>query len=183
MWAFILLLLPVQSQNFCSCFLGCNKSCKPSIKCQWNFHSFGQELQKSYFHITLFLLHNITVLLAKCNRLLNLWVLVLVDSKKGFWYKQLILFCKRASKQMLTSKERPFWIFLPILQWKTKNVSLTLNEPAEASRWFYKCETRMNTGYALNLYTAVCLNELHCQIMHYNSPLVTWNYNKRTWIC
>jgi len=89
-----------------------------------------------YFHIKLFLLHKITVLLAKQNRLLNLRVSVLVDSKKGFLYKQLILFCKGASKQMLNSKEWPFWIFLPILKWKTKNVSLTLSEPAEASRQF-----------------------------------------------
>jgi len=41
----------------------------------------------------------------------------------------------------------------------------------------------MNTSYALNLYTAVCLTDLHYSIMNYNSPLVTQNYNKRTWRC
>ena len=72
MWAFILLLLPIQSQNFCTCFLGCNKSHSPSIKCQWK--KVFTHLEKNFkfcFHITLFLLHNITILLAKCNRLLN----------------------------------------------------------------------------------------------------------------
>jgi hypothetical protein len=53
LWALILLQLAVQSQTFCSCFLGCNNSHNPTIKCQWQFSLIWTRISNFYFYTTL----------------------------------------------------------------------------------------------------------------------------------